>query len=306
MIRTLAFHRDFRRYSGGHGKLWDYFNHANAHPAWRASVYLTPGSASAENPWLADPATIDRDWAPARADALLLGGMDWQAYPHDAPARPVINLVQGVRHADPQHRLYHFLSRRAIRICVGAPVAEAIQATGQVNGPVRVIQAALRLPGLDATSSMRTGIFIGALKQPELGRALAADLQREGRTVILADHWMPRLDYLAQLATAEVAVLLPLECEGFFLPALEAMALGCATVVPDCIGNRAYLAPGDNALVPPMQLEALLQAVKQLDDAALRMRLSQAGVQTAARFDLERERAAFHALLDDLDTLWRQ
>lgn len=306
MTRTLAFRRDFRRYSGGHGKVWDYFNHANAHPGWHASVYLTPGSSHLENPWLAAPATIAHDWAPAHADALFLGGMDWQAYPHDDPARPVINLVQGVRHADPQHPLHQFLSRHAIRICVGTPVAEAIQATGQVVGPVRVIDAALRLPGADAAPGPRTGIFIGALKQPELGRALAACLQRDGRTVTLVDHWLPRHDYLAQLAHAQVAVLLPLASEGFFLPALEAMALGCATVVPDCIGNRAYLAPGSNALAPPMQLEALLLAVRQLDDPALRMRLAQAGVATAARFDLARERAAFHAILDDLDTLWRQ
>lgn len=305
MIRALAFHRDFRRYSGGHGKVWDYFNHANAHPGWRASVYLTPDSVHVENPWRADPGTIARAWAPACADALFLGGMDWQAYPVDDPARPVINLVQGVRHADPAHPLSAFLSRRAIRICVGAPVAEAILATGLVNGPVRVIQAGLRLPA-QTPSVARSGIFIGALKQPALGRALAARLQRDGRAATLADRWIPREQYLAQLAAAEIAVLLPVASEGLFLPALEAMAFGCATVVPDCIGNRAYLVPGSNALVPPMRLDELLAAIVQLDDPGLRARLSQAGPQTAARFDLGRERAALHALLDDLDRVWRQ
>ena len=310
MTRTLAFHRDFRRYSGGPGKVWDYFNHANAHPHWQASVYLTPTSASAENPWLAAPAgisaRIQRSWDPSRADAVFLGGMDWDAYPHDDDARPVINLVQGVRHADPSHPLFAFLSRRAIRICVGTPVADAITATARVNGPVRVIEAGLRLPVQPAAAPSRAGIFIGALKQPELGRALAANLRAQGHAVTLADQWVPRERYLAHLATAEIAVLLPVANEGFFLPALEAMALGCATVVPDCVGNRAYLASGTNALVPPMQLEALLQAVAQLDDPGLRARLVQAGIETSARFSLERERAAFHALLDDLNALWRQ
>ena len=55
-----------------------------------------------------------------------------------------------------------------------------------------------------------------------------------------------------------------------------------------------------------MTLDALVEAVGRLDEPALRERLAQAGVETAARFDLQQERAAFHAILDDLDALWRQ
>ena len=305
MTSHLRFRRDFRRYSGGHGKVWDYFRHANAHPRWRATAYLTPDSVAADNPWREVPALLDAAWQPADADALFLGGMDWADYPADAPARPVINLVQHVRHADPSQPLYQYLSRRAIRICVSTQVAEAILATGRANGPVRVIEAALDLPRPAQSDGSRSGVFIGALKQPRLGRELAAALRAQGREVELADAWQPRGSFLAMLGSARVAVLLPNPTEGFYLPALEAMSLGAAVVVPDCVGNRAYLQPGENALVPPMQLDALLEAVARLDDTSLRRRLADTAEDTARHFDQSRERAAFHAVLDDLEALWK-
>ena len=304
MTRHLLFHRDFREYTGGHGKVWNYFSHAGAHPGWRASVFLTPQSTDQHNPWSDVPAQVAGSWAPDGASALFLGGLDWSAYPIDDPAMPVINLVQGLRHADPEQPLHRYLTRRAIRICVSQAVADAIRATGLVNGPVRVIPAALDLPELPETAEPRRGVFIGALKQPALGRALCERLLAQGREVTLAGHWLPRADYLAQLAHCRVAVLLPSPSEGFYLPGLEAMALGCATVVPDCTGNREYLQPGRNALVPAMQLEALVDAVARLDDEQLVAALVAAGRATSSGFGLGRERASFHAILDAVDALW--
>ena len=309
MRRKLGFHRHFTRYSGGHGKVWDYFTHTLAHPAWDASIHLTGDSIHDGNPWHAHGCDIDVHWPPRDADALFLGGMDWQAIPDerhaDQPGRPILNLIQHVRHADPEEPLHGFLCRRAIRICVSQPVADAILATGRVNGPVRVIDAAIRLPDRMPVLQARSGIFIGALKQPRLGHLLADALRGAGHQVALADRWQARDDYLAQLAAAKIAVLLPRATEGFYLPALEAMALGCAVVVPDSVGNRAYLVPGCNALVPDMTLDDLLHAVRRLDDAALMQSLVIQGALTAARFDLKGERVAFHALLDEMDELWR-
>lgn len=304
MTRHLLFHRDFREYTGGHGKVWDYFTHTVAHPGWHASVYLTPPSIDLHNPWRGVPAQVDACWAPDSASALFLAGLDWSAYPIDDLARPVINLVQHVRHADPDSPLHRHLSRRAIRICVSQAVADAIGASGLVNGPVRVIPAALDLAWLPKTTEVRHGIFIGATKQPSLGRALCERLREQGREVTLAEQWLPRAEYLAQLARCRAAVLLPSPSEGFYLPGLEAMALGCATVVPDCIGNREYLRPGLNALAPVAELDALVDAVNRLDDRSLAATLAAAGKATAAGFDLHGERAAFHAILDEVDALW--
>lgn len=307
MTRRLLFHRDFARYSGGHGKVWDYFTHAGAHPDWEAAAYLTPESVPTDNPWLAANAALEPRWDPSKADALFLGGMDWVACPVDDPATPVINLVQAVRHADPAHPLHAFLSRRAVRICVSQPVADAILATGRVNGPVRVIEASVSLPGgrpaMAATPAV--DVFVGALKRQRVGQDLAAALRAAGRTVDVADRWLPRDAYLARLSAARVAVLLPLPAEGFYLPALEAMALGRAVVVPDCVGNRAYLEPGRNALVPDDTIPALLEAALAAFGTSRHAALVAAGTATAERFSPGRECAAFHGVLDELDALWR-
>lgn len=302
--RKLLFHRDFERYSGGHGKVWDYFSHTLGFPGWTPAVYLTPRSRSDQNPWRAHGVEVEPEWKPESADALLLGGMDWLAYPRDDPARPVINLVQHVRHGDPSDPRYKFLQRRAVRVCVSTPVAEAINATGEPNGPVLVIEAGIELPRQAAVPPPRRGVFIDALKQPALGRELADMLRRSGRPVMLNDTRIPRERYLQQLGEAEVAVVLPRPTEGFYLPGIEAMALGCATVVPDCIGNRAYLVPGQNALAPSLQVDALAHAVASLDDPELRARVVQRGLETASRFALAREREAFRNVLTDLDHLW--
>jgi len=305
--RVMLFHRDFRGYTGGHGKVWDYFNHALA-AGWDARVFLTPQSLrDASNPWLAVPERIVPAWQPERADVLFLAGLDWLALPPERQRgdQPIINLVQHVRHADPAQPLRAFLARRALRICVSAPVADAISGTDEVCGPVRVIEAALNLPADAASPVPRAGVFIDALKAPALGRALADALQHCGIAATLITERLARPEYLDRLAHAETAVLLPHPTEGFYLPALEAMALGCATVVPDCIGNRAYLEPGINALVPEPNPTALADAVRQLTrDADLRARLSAAGSATAAQFSLSEERRRFHDLLAGLSELW--
>jgi glycosyltransferase involved in cell wall biosynthesis len=304
MKRRLLFHRDFRMYTGGHGKVWDYYRHAGAHPGWEPQVYFTAESINAGNPWRAAGTGRLGEWRPHAGNTLFLAGMDWQAWPDDDPAIPVLNLIQHVRHADPQQPLRAFLHRRAIRICVSQPVADAILDTGEVRGPVHVIEAALDLPAHPDLCT-KSGIVIGAIKHPVLGVALASALDALGLPVRLLDQWVPRSDYLDALAAAEVAVLLPHPTEGFYLPALEAMALRCAVVVPDCVGNRAYLQPGRNALVPESyQLEDLVECVVQLQEAGLRHRLQAAGPETSGRFTLARERAAFHALLDDLQAAW--
>lgn len=300
--RRMLFHRDFRGYTGGHGKVWDYFRHALA-LGWDARVHLAPGSLrDAHNPWMAMPERIAAGWRPEAADLLFLAGMDWLALPRAADGRhPVVNLVQHVRHADPAHPLHAFLDRPAWRICVGAPVAEAILATGRVNGPVRVIPAALDLPEVLDSGAAGAGIFIGALKDPALGAELAALLRARGHAVTLAEGWMPRADYLRALAGAAVAVPLPHPAEGFFLPGLEAMALGRPLAMPPCAGSAEYAQDGRNCLMPAPRAEALAAAVERLlADAALRGRLVEEGRATAARHTQAAERAAFAALLEEV------
>lgn len=307
-MRRMLFHRDYHGYTGGHGKLRDYIGHVAAHPGWSSAVYLTPQSErTPDNPFLHAPGLTDC-WQPGAADVLLLGGMDWAAVPALRPTQPVINLVQHVRHADPALPLRAFLSRRAIRVCVSTAVAEAIRATGEVNGPVRVIPAAvdtallarlgLTVPHLD--------VFIGALKQPALGAALATALTAAGLRVCLQTRLLPRAQYLARMAAAAIVVTLPELTEGFYLPGLEALGMGRPLVQYDCLGSRDYLRDGDNALVPSSDVTAMARAVLLVrGDAALRTRLAASARRAAAQFDLVAERGRVHALLDELDDLWR-
>lgn len=311
----MLFHRDYRGYTGGHGKVRDYIAHVDAHPAWQAAVYLTPGSLrGADNPFLDVPGLTDR-WAPQAADALLLGGMDWNALPGPAspaddadPVRmPIVNLVQHVRHADPDHPLHAFLPRRAIRVCVSTAVAEAIRATGRVDGPVRVIAAAVDVADLARVGAMpvRRDVFVDAVKQPVLGEQVATALRREGLDVGLHAGRCERTGYLASMAEARIVVTLPDPVEGFYLPGLEALAMGRELVQYDCLGSRDYLCDGVNALVPARDAASIVRAVLRLHaDRALGERLRAGAGATAAAFDLPAERAQVHALLDELDGLW--
>lgn len=306
-MRTLLFHRKVGSYTGGHGKVLDYVHHVTSHPAWLPQVYVTPGSIDApDNPFATLPCRVP-GWHPAQADALFLGGADWLALT-SASKRPVINLVQHVRHADPHYGLRPFLSRRAIRICVSQAVAQGLAATGEVHGPVVVIPAAVdvhALAKLGQQTIPHTAVFIDAVKQPMLGEEVAGRLRAQGLLVHLHLARCARSDYLALLASARIVVTLPDPVEGFYLPGLEAMAMGRTLVQYDCAGSRDYLRHGYNAQVPDRDASAIAQTVLTLiDDPHACVALAHTATRDAMAFDLDTERKRFHAMLDDIDALW--
>lgn len=315
----LLFHRDFRLFSGGHLKVWNYYQHARHSTRFEPRIYLTPASLQEPHlPWFGiDPPPL-RSWQPELASLLFIAGIDWRVVPDPSP-RPVINLIQGLRHADPADQRFSFLRRPAVRLCVSSEVAEAILATGQVNGPVHVIPNGLDLnvsgtsgprgseaaDSETAVSEFQAGdgsVLIAGLKNPGLAQSLAAALAAQGIAATCLLTWLPRQDFLAQLARASVVVLLPLPQEGFFLPALEAMALAALIVCPDCVGNRSFCRDGDTCFRPDYSLDALLLAVRR----ALTLSAPQAAaIRDAARVEAGRhtlaaEREAFLAVLDSL------
>ena len=110
-------------------------------------------------------------------------------------------------------------------------------------------------------------IVIGGLKQPDWAREVAASLEREGFAVRMLIDRVGRERYLRALRDARVALLLPNRTEGFFLPALETMAMDVLTVCPDCMGNRDFCIDGSTALMPEWNTEAIVEAA----DRALRL-----------------------------------
>lgn len=307
--RRMLIYRDYRGYTGGHGKFLDYAGHIDAHPDWQALVYLTAGSTGVDNPFLDLPGRVSR-WDPDDCDALLLGGMDWDAVPATGNvARPIVNLLQHVRHADSASPLRAFLPRRAIRVGNSVLVSEAVRATGEANGPLLTITSGVDLARLAEVGRkpVEWDVFVDAAKQPELGRALAQRLQGAGLRVRLHVARTPFADYLDAMASAAIALPLPDPAEGLYLPGLDAMAMGRVLVQPDCVGSRAYARDGDNALVPARAVDALADAALRVHaDAALRERLVAAARSTVAGFGLAEERRQVHRLLDHIDELWGQ
>lgn len=94
--------------------------------------------------------------------------------------------------------------------------------------------------------------------------------------------------------------MLPLESEGFYLPGLEAMALGSLLVMPDCGGSREYARNGENCLMPVRSLDAMAAAVTQLENPAIASRLIAQSRATAARYTLESEARAFGTVLTEM------
>ncbi len=299
--RTLLFHRRFPRFSGGELKVRHYFGHAEGSTRFRPRIYLSPESApEAADLWRGTSAPPLAEFRPAEAAALFLAGLDWTAVPDPAPV-PVINLIQHVRHADPGSPRRSFLSRPATRICVSEEVADAIRSTGVVAGPVHVIPAAIDPAELPPPAPHRDlPVVIAGLKNPELAKAVHERLAAAGVHAECLVDPLPRRDFLERLARARVAVTLPRRREGFFLPAIEAMALGTIAVCPDCIGNRSFCRDGDTAFRTPYDLDALVAATLAALalDPARADALRTAAAAEARRHSIDAERSAFLRILD--------
>lgn len=303
MPKRVLFHREFKGFTGGHLKVFDYFDHTRSCGDYLAEIHLTPNSAP-DHPWRGDQGVV-RYYDPAKADILFIAGMDWTAltaHPGLEERVPVVNLVQGLRHASPSDPLYGFLRRRAIRLCVSDQVAQAITATGQCNGPIHVIPNGIDfglLPGSD--NSFDCDIFISGSKQPELALDLTKNLQMQGYTVSCQIDHLPRGEFLARMGRARVLVLLPLPEEGFFLPALEALAMGLVVICPDCVGNRAFCIDRVTALTPPLELDRIVAAVHEVArDPLLSKALRDKGKEMSLRYNIRSERETFLTILQQI------
>lgn len=305
----VLFRRDYHGFSGGHLKLRDYFDHTSRLHGFRPEIHFTAESRwDAGNPWAADrdrlavSGQLRSRWDVTDADILFVEGLDWPAIPEDNRL-PVINLVQGVRHADPHDPRYAFLGRPAVRICVSDEVAWALQDTKRVNGPIHTIRACLDWSQLPPEPrSKDISLVIAGLKQPDLAAQLSRRLDTSGIRNLCLTTQLPRADFLDILARAQTAVLLPLAREGFYLPALEAMALGTLVICPDCIGNRGFCRDRITCLCPEFTADAIEAAVTEasrLSRDEVFALLASARRQPAAHA-LEQECGSYHRILSNI------
>lgn len=299
--QTMLFIRDYNRMLGGHLKVFDYANHVAASGLFDPVLYLTPES-TAQPPSALLPSEIRIVRDVVSADAYFVAGFNWeildQAGVH-LGNRPVVNLIQGLRHGLLGDARSRYLMRPALRIGVSTAATNAVAAIG-VNGPLVTIRN-----GVDTIAIERFGtvpksndVFIAATKNGEMGRAIAAELEDAGVGVDLACELLPRELFLRRMGRCSVALLLPHPYEGFFLPALEAMVLGCAVVIPAIDGISDFCANGSTCRSTAYEPGALTQAaIEVIRDAALAERLRTAARTVAAEYSLGRERREFHAVL---------
>lgn len=305
---TLLFHRDFRSLTGGHLKVWHYLCHTAESRSFCPRVFLTAASRrDASNPFLESaPGGLLPSWQPERADALFVAGLDWMAVPDDW-SKPVVNLIQGVRHASAGDSRRKYLSRRAVRICVSGEVADAIRSTGEVNGPVVTIPNAIDVPvARVGTERRRAPLLVAGWKAPARTAVVVGALRAAGYEPEVIASSVPREEFLGRIAGAEVVLFLPFEEEGCFLPALEAFALGSLVVCPDCVGNRQFCRDGDTCLRPDHAPASLVAAVGQAMTMTPieRERMVAAARAEVATRGLDGEKRAFLTMLDDLKRSW--
>src|SRR5262249_3269937 len=128
--RTMRFVRNFAQFRGGHLKVFDYFNHVAQSGRFTPVLTLTGRSLKDDtNPWVRAGIPFSETFG--SADAYFVGGMDWDMLDQAGvvlEGRPVINLVQHVRHALPTDIRHRFLRRPALRICVSEEVSDALRA----------------------------------------------------------------------------------------------------------------------------------------------------------------------------------
>jgi glycosyltransferase involved in cell wall biosynthesis len=318
-VKKVLFFRRFARPGGGHMKVRDYFDHVRSSPEFDPYVWFASDSVMDEtNPWWGVERGVVHDFRLADADILFVEGVDWHRLPamkRLAYPLPVINLIQGVRHAAhddplPRYRFLHqALSFKAIRICVSPEVAGAIEATGRVRGPIFTIPNGIDVEAVRAIGRSRErdiDLLVVANKQADRGNDIARQLERPGRRVHLHDRPVARADFLQLIGRSRVATFVPTPAEGFYLPALEAMALGTVVVCPDVIGNRSFCIDGENCLRPRNSEEEIVRATESaLHDPDASRELVRRAEDTVGWHDLTVERHSFLEILTDAERLWR-
>jgi glycosyltransferase involved in cell wall biosynthesis len=314
--KAVYFYRNYRGFTGGHLKVWDYYNHVKHSTGFFPFIFFGKGSSfETDNPWKVDHDSRMPEWNPEHADVLFLGGEDWLSLPEATRKswpRPVINLVQGVRHADPGTSLFSFLGNHAIRICVSKEVEQEIRHTNKVNGPVFTIPNGVD-PSLFGGRRMlnherKIDLLIAGAKNPDLAKELYHQVNHEPLVIKVLDNQIPRENFLSLLGESRITLFLPCRREGFYLPALEGMAAGTLVICPDCVGNGDYCFDFVNCIKPDYSIEAILSAIgnaRKLSAAATEMILSEAH-KTFLAHTLEVERTAFLEILARVHQLWKE
>ena len=318
-MKTVLFHRNYKEFQGGHLKVRHYFDHVLSTQDHEAFIYFTPDSNWDEmNPWNDIKERVLPDWQIDNADLLLFDGIDWYALnetQRTQPPAPIINLIQHVRHGDPNDRCYPFLKYKAIRICVSEDVANSIRATGQVNGPIFVIPVGFEKTLFDQSfipfDQRDIDITIVGIKHPKIARLLSLYLHVRFPQIILQKKIevitkkIPRSQFLSKLSRTKITIVLPNVTEGMYMVPAEGMANGSIVICPAGLG-RNYCVDGLNCFLPEYTFQGIGSALKsamRLSEEEINLLQSDAK-KSITQFTLEAERKSFLEILRNVDQIW--
>ena len=257
---------------------------------------------------------------PEPGDLLFLSGRDWEALPAEwqrQPPVPILNIAQP-RHVRDSDGRQQFLANPAIRIAKSQHGADILKDFG-VNGPLVTIPDAIDLEGLPPVPKMKDiDILVIGLKQPAFGQQvydrLKAWNEAEGLGLSIHLQLPPKLptreDFLSLLSRAKIVACIPLEAarggEGFYLPALEAMALETLVVCPHATGNLGHCRDGENCIVPDFTVDGLVEGVRRMFGCGdvQKSAFLTAGKKTARAHDRKEEKAALLDLAARAYDMW--
>ncbi len=294
--KRISFLRHYHGYTGGHQKVRDYLSHF-VDLGWQPTLFLSNKAATNRRLFSDIPQVCYQEsYQPADFDTVFLAGMDWQHYlPVCNTSHTVINLVQHVRHGDPDEPLFQYLRQPAIRLCVSTAVKQAIEP--HANGPCYVIKMGHRFPAI--STQKKWDLYILANKQPEIGSELCDWATALGFNVKIDNSTQEHIHVVTAMAASSITVALPNPTEGFYLPGIEAMHYSQSAVVPYCIANKEYFNAYANLLMPQYSIEAIKRDILR---ARNRSPLSASfrsliGKRTTSVYTLERERAELRRCL---------
>lgn len=307
---------------GGTLKLLHYFEHSLSLFPQKTKIYIPK-----DTPWTSynlftphrNKVIHNIEWK--NVTIMFLSGWGWERFIpakyHASPPFRVIYLVQSFNKFRPEDSRYAGFANPAIRICVSRPLSKKLQSLGIANGPIHTIPACTDIDPLQIigqnTPSKDIDVLIIGLKNPEMGKSIAESATSLGIHAQLITEILPRTKFIQQLARARITTCLPAAIEGFYLPALEAMALGSLVIVPTAVGND-YCIDGFNCIVPKYNIHGILEAIK----SAIGLSPSKSGEiignakNTALKHNLQREQNAFKEILKNatasttLEGLWKE
>ena len=303
---AILFLTSFFHFSGGQAKVTDYFTHCLEHPRLDPYLYFTPKfqeRSAGGDLWRDIPEErIVPEIELGRYQVLFVVSKDWKYLPKHTPldGKVVINFHQSLNETDPEGRAFRYLARPAARICTSAEVYAAV--APHMNGVAAVIPPGIPLDLFRPDGARRPGsVLIWGRKNHELAQRLHEELSGRGHDVTLLVTNASREAFAVRLREHDCFVGCALPREGFYLPALEAMASGCAVVCDDATGNRGFCIDGETCLMVARDDYAghVAMVERLLGDAELCETLRRQGHQVAQAYSLVAERARFYRFLDE-------